>query len=160
MEEIALRAIPGLPGYFAGDDGGVFRRYEGNRTSGTGRLYLNIQVGGVQHRHPLAWYVARAWCGGYEEGVRMRVEIVNGDPHDTRPCNLRWVRVLGGYDPERERARVMRMRGEMESNPADPRHGTRTGYRYGCKCPRCRAMAPAVHMRNEIRKTLREGGAI
>lgn len=35
-----------------------------------------------------------------------------------------------------QRARCL---AEMKANPKDPRHGTATGYTYGCKCDRCRA---------------------
>ena len=143
MGETRIRPVPGFDGYFAGDDGFVYRRYRGNRASGTARLYLTINAGGETNRHPVAWYVARAWCDGYDPDSRMRVEIVNGDALDTRPCNLVWVRVQGGYDPERERARTEAHRAAMEADLADPRHGTHTGYRYGCRCERCRAMAKA-----------------
>lgn len=37
------------------------------------------------------------------------------------------------------RERVEGYRKEMEANPNDPRHGTKAGYSYGCRCERCRA---------------------
>lgn len=38
---------------------------------------------------------------------------------------------------EREKELVKKRLAEMQANPEDPRHGTKTGYAYGCRCERC-----------------------
>lgn len=43
---------------------------------------------------------------------------------------------------------------EMRADPSDRRHGTATGYNYGCRCDRCRA---AKHEWYEIEKGIRNG---
>lgn len=35
-------------------------------------------------------------------------------------------------------ARVARYKRQLETNPNDERHGMVTGYKYGCRCQRCR----------------------
>lgn len=40
-------------------------------------------------------------------------------------------------ESERNERRRNRYLEEMEENPEDPRHGTLTGYAYGCRCERC-----------------------
>lgn len=38
---------------------------------------------------------------------------------------------------ERTKELVKKRLAEMQANPEDPRHGTKTGYAYGCRCERC-----------------------
>ncbi|WP_155772111.1 hypothetical protein [Mycobacterium asiaticum] len=40
---------------------------------------------------------------------------------------------------EARKHRAERRKRELDDNPDDPRHGTVTGYQYGCKCDRCKA---------------------
>lgn len=39
------------------------------------------------------------------------------------------------------REKCARQREALRRNPDDPRHGTRTGYTYGCKCAACKEAA-------------------
>lgn len=150
-----IRPIPDFPGYYAGDDGRAYRRLEGHVASGTmGRLYLNIQVDGIQHRHPLAWFIARAWLGKAPEGMVVRFK--SGDALDTSPANLEYGPSYRMLPAEYGRDVDRRVRERLEADPHDPRHGTRTGYRYGCRCGRCRSMGPVVNRINQTRKLLRE----
>jgi hypothetical protein len=150
-----IRPIPGFPGYYAGDDGRVYRRFEGHIASGTnGRLYLNIQIDGVQHRHPLAWWIARAWLGEAPDGMVVRFK--SDDASDTSPGNLEYAPSYRMLPKEHAREADRRMREKLEADPHDPRHGTRTGYRYGCKCERCRAMGPVVNRMNQTKRLLKE----
>ena len=43
------------------------------------------------------------------------------------------------------RCRVRKLRG-LEGDPTSPMHGTMTGYRYGCRCERCRAARHEYHV--------------
>ena len=36
---------------------------------------------------------------------------------------------------------------ELRADPGHPMHGTMTGYRYGCRCERCRAARHEYHVR-------------
>ena len=40
---------------------------------------------------------------------------------------------------QRYAATVRAALAEMRADPSDRRHGTATGYNYGCRCDRCRA---------------------
>ncbi len=47
--------------------------------------------------------------------------------------------------------RVRRL-AELRADPAHPMHGTMTGYRYGCRCERCRAARHEQHLMTYVRK--------
>ena len=151
MKDTAIRPIPGFPRYFAGDDGRVYRLVQAHHAAGTERLYLNVKdPDGRQVRHPLSWFVGRAWVDGCAPG--MRAHHIDLDPLNSRPDNIEWVPIGGRSDKELRDAK----RAEMEADPGDPRHGTKAGYRYGCGCDRCRAMGPVVNRSNILKKTLKE----
>lgn len=42
-----------------------------------------------------------------------------------------------GADRGREARRIGRYLAELEADENDRRHGTQTGYAYGCRCERC-----------------------
>ena len=41
-------------------------------------------------------------------------------------------------DKTREQVRRERCLAELKADSGDPRHGTMTGYTYGCRCRRCK----------------------
>lgn len=45
-----------------------------------------------------------------------------------------------------DKERCQRMRAAMVADPCDPRHGSQLGYKYGCRCDRCRE-AHAAYLR-------------
>ena len=159
MGDVAIRPIPDFEGYFAGDDGTVYRVLKpGLLPSGKVRD-LTVSVDGKTVHRPLAWFVARAWVDGYEFGKGMRVRFVNGDTLDVRADNLEWT-TSDQLEKERDKRYRERLRKRMAEDPDDPRHGTYTGYNGGCRCERCRAMGPIVNRRNNLRKTMREAGIL
>ena len=149
-EMTEIRPIPGFPGYYAGDDGRMYRILKANHGKGTQRLYVNVKVDGEQRRHPLSWYIACAFVPGCAPGMRAR--HIDGDPLNSKPDNLEWV-PIGGWDDKRWRAAK---KAELEADPDDGRHGTLTGYRYGCRCERCRKMAKVQSQIAMAYKRLRE----
>ena len=40
---------------------------------------------------------------------------------------------------QQRRSGILKHREELLRNPDDPRHGSKTGYDYGCRCDRCKA---------------------
>lgn len=54
--------------------------------------------------------------------------------------------------PEEDRAKLY---DQMHGNSEDPRHGTTTGYRYGCRCERCTAARMAYQEEYRARKRAR-----
>lgn len=41
---------------------------------------------------------------------------------------------------------------DMVADPSDRRHGTATGYRYGCRCEKCRAAAREARRKGALRQ--------
>lgn len=156
MSDAKVRPIPGFDGYFAGDDGNIYRQYAGFLNRDSPKPYAHIQIGKKLHVHPIAWFVARAWVDGYDESRKMRAEHLDGNYLNASPDNLVWVDASAKDPRDLERRSRARVRELMAADPDDPRHGTFTGYRYGCKCERCAAMGPVVNRKNQIKKTLRE----
>ena len=56
---------------------------------------------------------------------------------------------------ERRRAAFARALEAMQANPDDPRHGTKTGYEYGCRCDDCRADAAAAMLQYQRRAKIK-----
>lgn len=46
----------------------------------------------------------------------------------------------------------------MRADPGDARHGTKTGYDYGCRCDRCRAATAEVTRAHQIRSKIKQHG--
>jgi hypothetical protein len=44
---------------------------------------------------------------------------------------------------------------EMQADPADRRHGTKTGYDYGCRCAPCRAATSRATLDHQIRAKIK-----
>ena len=154
--DVSIRPVPGFPGYYAGDDGRLYRNMPGHVNPDSPKLYASVYD--ESHRtvsRPLGWFVALAWVGGFDGERRMKAEHLNGDWLDTRPRNLAW---REAKRPVAEISRESRKRAlaQLKGNADDPRHGTRTGYRYGCRCARCRAMAPVIHQSNQLKRAIRE----
>lgn len=158
MADVRIRPIPGFPGYFAGDDGCMYRQFKGHVNTDSPRMFAVIRQDGKNHRHPLAWFVARAWVDGYDPdpAKKMLPAHRNGDFLDCRPENLEWVDVAGKPRFEVEKRHRAKMRRQLAEDPQDRRHGTRAGYRYGCRCPRCSVMGKVINRENQLKKMLRE----
>lgn len=156
---VEIRPVPGYDGYYAGSDGMIYRKLKPHvLPSGKFRDVTVSRDGRSVHR-PLAWFVARAWVEGYEFGRGMHARFLNGDTLDTRPCNLRWA-TPKELEKERNDRYNESVRRRLAADPDDPRHGTLTGYTRGCRCDRCRPMGKVAYRRNQVRKTMREGGLL
>ncbi len=53
---------------------------------------------------------------------------------------------------ERTKELVKKRLAEMQANPEDPRHGTKTGYAYGCRCDRCKQAHSAYQRKIYLRR--------
>lgn len=60
-------------------------------------------------------------------------EVDRKSRHEEAKPNARAV----AKNRERTKELVKKRLAEMQANPEDPRHGTKTGYAYGCRCERC-----------------------
>ena len=162
VSDARIRPVPGFDRIFAGDDGNLYRRLEGHKLRGRNRFrYVTLRTpdGGKEER-PIAAYIAMAWLGLSPEKRGARFEARNGDASDATPGNIVVIE-RARYTKAETSARSREKRSaDMEADPEDPRHGTFTGYNCGCKCERCRALGSVVHRRNELRKTMREGGLL
>ena len=67
-----------------------------------------------------------------------------GLPKGSRPRRV----TLSGEDE----AAVLAALAELGADPGHPMHGTMTGYRYGCRCERCRAARHEYHVRTYASK--------
>ena len=97
---VELRAIPGFPDYFAGDDGEVYscrigrklRRVTGGYfTAKTGVRYRTHQVTAADGRRKNVcrhFLIALAWLGPRPAGKV--TDHANGNSEDNRPANLRY----------------------------------------------------------------------
>lgn len=73
----------------------------------------------------------------------------------TRP----WGIGLSDYRPRRKGQEIAckgRRLAKMRDDPADPFHGTPTGYNYGCRCARCRAAKRGAVYRWRFKRKVRE----
>lgn len=149
-----IRPIPGVQGYFAGDDGMVYKPMRPYLNKATNRYELTVGRRGHEVHKPLAWYIARAW-GIVGEGGQI-LDFANGDTLDTRPRNLVWRDKRRKWGAKENREFRHKTKAHLESHPEDGRHGTQAGYGYGCKCERCRAFGTVMLRKHEIAKTLKE----
>lgn len=101
MGDVTLKPIPGVPGYFAGDDGTIRRdQHAGEGYGGTCTArrdpasptrYLNISLrcdGARRQRYRVNRLIATAFHGLAPEGMVAR--HLNGDRLNNRPDNLGW----------------------------------------------------------------------
>ena len=153
-----IRPIPGFDGYYAGDDGMIYRAVKPSKMQSGNRYEIQVRRDGHAVKRPLAYFVARAWLPGYRFGEGMKPRFVNGDTLDTRPENLEW-KTSEELRVERNARYEENLRRKLAEDPDDPRHGTTAGYNRGCRCERCRPMWKVNSMKTKIRKTMREAGA-
>lgn len=93
--------------------------------------------------------IADYYCGLCGRPLLKMVSVLDAPlppkcPHCGRNVDLKSRHEESGADARavakrRERANelIKKRLAEMQANPEDPRHGTKTGYAYGCRCERC-----------------------
>lgn len=85
-----MKPVPSAPGYFACEDGHIWRR--GSRrvamTNGRGYLRIKVSVKNTQRDAYIHRLVCEAYHGPCPEGMQCR--HLDGDRKNNRPCNLQW----------------------------------------------------------------------
>ena len=100
----------------------------------------------------LAQMVARAWLP--PKPPRSKLVHLDGNRRNNAASNLAWKE--NKTNAQRCADWKRNALSQLQRDPADPRHGTRTGWRAGCKCTRCRNAGAAYRRILETRKTIRE----
>ena len=153
----SARKVPGMKAWMTED---------GTPYGATGEVLSNRA-----HRRHKAMYVTATKDGGSGRATRSiarmmaetwmppqppdtKLAHLDGDSLNSSASNLAWVPVLTDAQiRERQYAKAL---AEMEADPSDPRHGTKAGYTYGCRCGPCTRAARVAKLLTATRKTMRE----
>lgn len=88
MPKTESKAIPGLPGCFAGDDGHIYVDGERRPEHFVSRGYLAVRLGNPRRTHRVQRLVCLAFHGPSKG--RKETRHLNGIKTDNRPTNLAW----------------------------------------------------------------------
>ena len=151
----SARKVPGFLVWMS-EDGQPWSRYGRLSVWTRGRAaYVNApREGGGRRLCSVAGLMQATWMPPKPAGAH-RVHL-DGDSMNNSASNLGWA--------QRQAARAYKEKcaakhlAAMRADKDHPKHGTRTGYLYGCRCKRCRAASRLSYRMMETRNLLRAMG--